>query len=229
MRDVPLDENDGLIDEQVDRLVDGELTLAEQRALIEQLEASPNGWRRVGLAFLEAQALRQACHHLTVTIPETMPAAAATKDATLQTNMTRMVTTAAAILVAFALGLCVEPPWSSAITAVPTVAQVEPSADLRESASNPVVETVPVSIGYGNGAFSEPVPTPVVNASSPEGQAWLRSSPGVSDRLRELLRRHGQKLQERQEWVEIDLADGRRGYLPVQEWTVSPVSLADFR
>jgi hypothetical protein len=40
---------------QVDRLVDGELSEADRRVLLLQLEHEPDGWRRCALAFLEAQ------------------------------------------------------------------------------------------------------------------------------------------------------------------------------
>src|SRR5271169_215402 len=40
---------------QVDLLVDGELSEADRRALLLQLEHEPDGWRRCALAFLEAQ------------------------------------------------------------------------------------------------------------------------------------------------------------------------------
>jgi len=43
---------------QIDRLVDGELTEAEQRELLLALDRHPDGWRRCALAFLEAQCLR---------------------------------------------------------------------------------------------------------------------------------------------------------------------------
>ncbi len=41
---------------QVDLLVDGELSEADRRALLLQLEHEPDGWRRCALAFLEAQS-----------------------------------------------------------------------------------------------------------------------------------------------------------------------------
>lgn len=44
---------------QLDRLVDGELTGDQRRALLEQLETAPGGWRRCALAFLEAQSWGQ--------------------------------------------------------------------------------------------------------------------------------------------------------------------------
>jgi hypothetical protein len=40
----------------LDRLVDGELSLAERRVLFSAIEAQPDGWRRCAMAFLEAQA-----------------------------------------------------------------------------------------------------------------------------------------------------------------------------
>ncbi len=54
----PVDEPTGpeVSDEELDQLVDGELTDAEQRDLLQRLEHSPDGWRRCALAFLEAQA-----------------------------------------------------------------------------------------------------------------------------------------------------------------------------
>ena len=44
--------------QQFDLLVDGELSEADRRALLLQLEHEPDGWRRCALAFLEAQCWR---------------------------------------------------------------------------------------------------------------------------------------------------------------------------
>src|SRR5262245_59463811 len=44
----------------IDRLVDGTLRVDERRALLLRLEAEPEGWRLCALAFLEAQAWREA-------------------------------------------------------------------------------------------------------------------------------------------------------------------------
>ncbi len=41
---------------QLDLLVDGELADAARRQLLTTLEARPDGWRRLALAFLEAQS-----------------------------------------------------------------------------------------------------------------------------------------------------------------------------
>jgi len=48
------------LDAWLDRLVDGEIDESQRRALLARLEGAPEGWRRCALAFLEAQAWREA-------------------------------------------------------------------------------------------------------------------------------------------------------------------------
>jgi hypothetical protein len=55
------DESPGpFADRLIDRLVDGALSESERRALLQRLDAEPDGWRRCALAFLESQAWHQA-------------------------------------------------------------------------------------------------------------------------------------------------------------------------
>ncbi|MCS7303968.1 MAG: hypothetical protein NZ602_02510 [Thermoguttaceae bacterium] len=58
---VPLDNlHPASLDQNLlDRLVDGELSEAEQRQLLHQVQNHPDGWRQLALAFLEAQTWRQ--------------------------------------------------------------------------------------------------------------------------------------------------------------------------
>jgi hypothetical protein len=51
-------------DRLLDRLVDGELPEVERRELLIRFENEPDGWRRCALAFLEAQTWRQALRSL---------------------------------------------------------------------------------------------------------------------------------------------------------------------
>ncbi|HET6424028.1 MAG TPA: hypothetical protein VFG20_10120 [Planctomycetaceae bacterium] len=216
-------------DLSLDRLIDGEMSPEEQRRLLEQLELDPNGWRRVGLAFLEAQALRRSCRELVApTVSAGLPLV---MTSTPPRTRVRLVTSAVALLLAFTLGGMTGRMWSPPPAAVVTAPAVDALATPKVETPAQPINAVPVAFQYGDGTTTEPVSTPVVDASSPEAQAWLLSaqSPGVPERIQELLRRQGQKLEERQEWVEIELADGRRGYMPVQQWTVAPVSVADFR
>jgi hypothetical protein len=61
-----IDMNDKLHNDDIlfDRLVDGELSGAERRALLESLDARPQAWRRCALAFLEAQTWRKEFREL---------------------------------------------------------------------------------------------------------------------------------------------------------------------
>lgn len=43
---------------EIDRLVDGELAESEQRSLLERLEDTPDGWRQLALAYVEASVWR---------------------------------------------------------------------------------------------------------------------------------------------------------------------------
>ncbi len=49
-----------LDDDFLDRIVDGGLTPTELRAAIDRLDREPDGWKRCGLAFLEAQCWRES-------------------------------------------------------------------------------------------------------------------------------------------------------------------------
>ena len=74
MRDAP-STPDPIGPEAIDCLVEGELSGAERRALLARLEASPDGWRRCALGFLEAQGWREALGPLAAPIDaETEPA-----------------------------------------------------------------------------------------------------------------------------------------------------------
>ncbi len=50
--------------QEIDLLVDGELTEERRRKLLAELDVKPDGWRRCALAFLENQCWRQTCGSL---------------------------------------------------------------------------------------------------------------------------------------------------------------------
>ena len=45
---------------QIDCLVDGELAQVERREVLISLDHDPDGWRRLAMAFLESQAIRDS-------------------------------------------------------------------------------------------------------------------------------------------------------------------------
>ncbi len=87
------------VDEELDRLVDGELTHEERRALIARLEADPDGWRRCAVAFLEAQAWREAMGEMLAA-----PSAPIIAKRRRSHPLPRRLTFAAGLLAAFSAG-----------------------------------------------------------------------------------------------------------------------------
>jgi hypothetical protein len=85
----------------LDRLVDGELDEAARAALLRQLDGEPGGWKRCALAFLEAQAWRQAIS----ADAETSPAPRIIQPAPARFPVSRqLMALAAAVVVAFGVG-----------------------------------------------------------------------------------------------------------------------------
>jgi hypothetical protein len=116
--------------QRFDRLVDGELTAAEERQLLASLDAQPDGWRRCALAFLEARCWNKGFQSLAFTDgalngvsrqvaagptrPETNDATT-TRHAPSQTghsSVARSLVLAASILLAFVLGAAAQREWS---------------------------------------------------------------------------------------------------------------------
>src|SRR5688572_21196483 len=61
-------------DRRMGRLVDGELSPEEYRALVASFDDEPGAWRRCALAFLEAQALGFDLSHIRRTFDFSEPA-----------------------------------------------------------------------------------------------------------------------------------------------------------
>lgn len=100
----------------IDRLVAGSLPEADRRTLLVQLETEPDGWRQCALAFLEAQAWREAFAPLTASAaamavqPKLPTSRSAVKPSQIAV---RWAAIAVSLLVAFTLGRTfkhVEPP-----------------------------------------------------------------------------------------------------------------------
>jgi hypothetical protein len=100
----------------LDRLVDGELSEADRRELLLQLEHEPEGWRRCALAFLEAQCWEQELtlvarapeHSAAPTVAASQalaqPAAPASQRSTWRQYVATTLAVGACFLIAMALG-----------------------------------------------------------------------------------------------------------------------------
>lgn len=199
-------------DLQLDRLVDSELSLHEQRELLGQLDDVPNGWRRLALAFVEAQAWRSELPAL-ATSPS-KPASRRDFQASrgvhpggpmaLTAPRSRLIAIAAGLALAFGLGLIIRGP---APARVPAGGVVSP----QSSPSRPLEREL---VRFADG---QTIDLPIVEAAqvSPD---WVRSRPNlVPPSVRHELELSGLRIEQRRVFLPLILQDGQPAVVPIDE------------
>ena len=218
-------------DTRFDRLVDGQLSAEEYRALVASLDDEPGGWRRCALAFLEAQVLGQELVAIRRDVTTTAPSLAASRSAKspiATIAWKHYLAMAASLLVALALGLALPPLWRwSAPPDVGPPTQIvgrgpaalqppaEPDGQPRAVASARLVVS-------GPGGVTEAGELPIYELSGSSGD-WLDQQALPLMLLDELARR-GHRVERQQQYVPVDLGDGRRAVIPVEAIQITPVS-----
>lgn len=167
--------NSLLITQQdLDRLVDGELVGTERRSLIARLEQAPDGWRRCALAYLEAQEFRRSM--ATIGNPMEAQREKAAVDLHLDapspsavrrgpSSASRWLVLASALMVSFAVGMGA---GRAVFLGDENVANTSPlinrdnSPDPPDSVPNPSRDSQP-----GNAATERKPPAPPVQKSAP--------------------------------------------------------------
>jgi hypothetical protein len=217
-------------DARFDRLVDGELSPDEYQALLAALDDEPGGWRRCALAFLEAQALG---HELSVIRRGELPVAAAKHTvAPLPLrgdafHWKHWLAMAASLLVALALGIALPDFWKRGEQpggSVPAVAvdgthgpEGAPIVLPREVGSARLVLS-------GPGGQSQAGELPIYEYAG-DPRAWLgQQESALPVTLVNELERRGHRIQRQQQYVPVDLEDGRRAVIPVEAIQITPVS-----
>ena len=224
---------DGLVDAAtLDRLVDGGLDAGTRRQVLLQLERQPGGWRRCALAFLEAQAWREAMSDLVQEIHDpARPAAVAPlafqPPAKSPRAMLPTYARAAGLLLAFALG------WLMARGGHPASARNAPLAAEPESRPTTAITPAPApSLAPELVQSQPPAPRP-----DPEIPATPSASPKPAPRtslvrqlnslpagaraevlpapIRQNLMQHGFELEPTQELATVAIGSGRKLAVPV--------------
>jgi len=205
-----------LADAEVDRLVDGCLGETERRELILRLDDEPDGWRRCALAFLEDQAWRSALA-LPVATPKVVEVPA---DAPRRARPAwlRLSVAASMLAATFAVGFATGGAMRG--TRQPLVARsdrpkVQPPAP--EASDAPVREVGWIDVVDGSNGESPPGRVPILSGPGLD-ERWLRDQPpSVPDYVRAQWERQGYQVEERRRLVSLDLDDGRRVAIPVDE------------
>lgn len=224
----------------LDRLVDGELSNAEQRQLLTALDEEPGGWRRCALAFIEAGAWRDALGEVArPSSASTVPAAVQLPAAPRKSALAgwSWLAVAASIVAAFACGKH----WTAAsapgpiakvtvpASAVPATNDAAGAFDDTGGFATPAHQWHTVQLNFDDAVpgESDTVEVPCLDVSrmdAAELQAgqldpeWLaRQASALPAAWLQTLRETGYTVQTRQELWPVDMADGRHVVVPVEQ------------
>jgi hypothetical protein len=205
-----------LSDASLDRLVDGDLPDSERRELLRLLESEPGGWRRCALAFLEHQAWRNA---LTEVAPPVAMPTPGPSPGRRDRSWARRAAIAATVLVStFAGGFAAG--GLGRHTTPPVFSKADPAgqpAPVSSPQSSQVYEVGQLQLVETSAGESPPQRYPIRSGPGMDEQ-WLRSQPpSVPDYVRVRLEREGYQVAERRKLVSLEVGDGRRVSIPVDE------------
>lgn len=224
--------------QQVDRLVDGELSEPERREVLLAADSEPESWRRIALAFLEAQTVR---HELSELIK---PAVIQRSGGVLEVaseapSGRRTAALVACCLLAFGFGR-----WSNLSDALMATKGVVPSPSPRTFAGGDdrgrmVAGVMPedtqqhqtLRLDFDDllGGPPQSVDVPVVEDSPDDPQELLTGPPVIPPEIQRALLRAGRRVHEQRQLFEVELSDGRRGIVPVSNVLVENSGLDVFQ
>ncbi len=180
---------------EIQRCIDGQMSEADQQNLLRRLEARPDGWRKLSLAFVECQVWSQAIQKgETAVAKSSVPEPRPLRQAPVALWSKVVASMAAGIMA----GLVIHRQWS----AVPPVG------------SGPSLAAVSASSGSGTASDSAQSP---VSANSAASLASNRpGSPEIlSPQARRQLRESGYPIDEDQVYYAVQMPDGRYYVVPV--------------
>ena len=227
-----------------DLLVDGELDPARRDELLLRLDTVPDGWRRCALAFLEAQAWRSdlraaiAAPAVTNSHPPTAFAPAKSRFA----HARRLAVAALAMLFAFSAGWLMRPAGDGsaefggagrAIVSPPRLTQSEadsnkvPNHESDETSPEPDNNTPQLAtamrmagvlmLQMDDHGKTREVQVPVLDASGIDVRRLLEQSPAGRSAAIQALERRGHKVDLHRQLLTVDLKDGRKILVPIDQ------------
>jgi hypothetical protein len=216
-------------DEQrvLDRLADGELSDADVRELISALDGETDGWRRCALAFVESQALRGDMRGLQTEVGQRSTEPARPAMIWRKQLWSACLALAACLLVAFGLGLFVGRDNSLARrSASPPdkpqmLAGEGPARAAAVSADG--WRTVKLNIDDSVQGKSRDIELPVRDMASLDPNWGADDQSAISAEVLRALEQSGHVVTREQELWPIELKDGRRLVVPVEQVEVQNI------
>jgi hypothetical protein len=222
--------------DEIDRLVESELSQPQRRALIVRIENEPGGWRRCGLAFLEAQSWRKSFRSFFGTATAgSAPSGVEIQPAGTQRprRVHRLSAVVAAIVVSFVVGMGVGQRWTadgqtvanhkSGLPAPPSTDRGEASPPQTPGAESPFAQTVADDgefrfvgyVNYGNDDAGDAQVVPIISGPGLDDQ-WLADRPApLSEYELRRLERLGWLVQQKRQLMKIQFTDGRTLTVPI--------------
>ena len=239
---IPLEPDNGRVDcEKLDRLVDDELPAAERSELLTKLDSEPGGWRRCAMAFLEAQSWHKELSAIVgegpsaaqPPIPPQATRAPRRPIGTLATRTATALAMAASFIVALWLGWAVQDLGHTIRVPGPGPAEIAESlpapevpADVRSLAQTPPQRSsspsgpwqmVTLSADGSNGQSGRTIDLPACEQQRLDS-GWTESLPSALPLdVLESLRRTGYRVRQHRELLPMEMNDGRRLVVPVEE------------
>ncbi len=213
---------------KLDRLADGELSEAERRDLLLELERRPDGWRRCALTFLETQCIRLSLGKQARSANETNAPRRSTFIAprrTFSQKLTGPVGTALATSACFLIALGLGGLWMrdggtpGALPSGMNIAANQPN-NVPTQTTNDVSKTPWKMVQLQSSGAAEPLQVPAMERSQIDEQ-WLASVPqALPEDVLKKLREAGRSVQTSRELMRVRLQDGRQLIVPVDQITV---------
>lgn len=223
-------------DFRFDRLVDGELSPEEYKSLLSALDEEPGGWRRCALAFLESQAW--SSEFATIRRVQTLiPVAGDSQPAPENSRVTSptswsllLMVSAASFVLAFSLGLASHSHFFSRVNPAVASGENDPSAAMsspgvaKATDPNQPLGNMKLVVNRGEGLNPAEIDVPVYDANSPQASTIASSPPAIPDSLIRAMELRGHHIQRQEDYLPVQLEDGRQVVFPVEEYRFTPVS-----
>jgi hypothetical protein len=210
---------------QLDRLADGELPAEDYRALLAALDEEPQGWRRCAMALLEAQALRKDLELLRgecLASPAKVVALPSMKTQRARRPWLTILAMAASFLIALPVGPYLVH-WFVAPAKPLIVEQPKSKPRVAPAITNTGGSQTPAPLGNlvltsANGQVE--VPYYDVN----QGAKYLLDDRALLPPATiQSLERSGHRVERTPSVMPVDLENGSRVYLPVDNYRITPV------
>ena len=231
-------------DARFDRLVDGELSAGEYRALIASLDDEPAGWRRCALAFLESQALAGEISGVRcgMTLGDDgadapvnpAPTAGLAKTSRPRSfRLTTLLAMAASFLVAFGLGIALprwlpprgqQPVVAGAAGVSPAVTSVATNSNQPRHESFKPIGNVHFVVDGPGGDSTSVGNVPIFEGPGSVDQWLANERPALSPELLQTLQQRGHQVERQIEYVTMQLDDGRQVIVPVERYQIRPAN-----